>query len=78
MGLENCASGNLSTRDKLGVGPLSLIRYNLSTRDKLGTASPYAELMIYNKKELNDVTIATSQGKHYHNKSSSEWSAVHM
>ena len=27
---------SLSTRDKLGVGPLSLIQWSLSTRDKLG------------------------------------------
>ena len=29
-------SRSLSTRDKLGVGPLSLIQWSLSTRDKLG------------------------------------------
>ena len=40
---------SLSTRDKLGTGPLSLIQWSLSTRDKLGTGplSPYPVEPLY-------------------------------
>ena len=36
-GYAVCVQWNLSTRDELGTGPLSLIQWSLSTRDKLGT-----------------------------------------